>query len=126
MLTGVFKDRSAKDRVASDEQALAELLAARELRNFPLTRHCEIGPFVVEFLFPEQSLIVESMPSAALDDDSPAARRKVARAKFLSNMGYAVFGIDSRERARQPRRVLVRLLKELRNKELTGRETARS
>lgn len=126
MLTGVFKDRSAKERVATEEQALAELLAARELRNFPLTRHCEIGPFVVEFLFPEQSLIVELMSSAPFADDSPAARRQVARAKFLSNMGYAMFGIDARELARQPRRVLARLLKELRNKELASQQTRRS
>lgn len=129
MLTGVFKDRSAKERIATEEQALAELLAARELRNFPLARHCEIGPFVVEFLYPEQSLIVELVPPAALDrdlacelahelaDDSPAVRRQVARAKFLSDMGYAVFGIDPRQLAGQPRRVLARLLQELRNKE---------
>ncbi|MDY6949697.1 MAG: DUF559 domain-containing protein [Pseudomonadota bacterium] len=117
MLTGVFKDRGAKDRIAGDEQALAELLAARELRNFRLTRHCEIGPFVVEFLFTRQSLIVELMPSAALADDSSAARRQAARAKFLSDMGYGVFGIDPRELVREPRRVLARLLKELRTKE---------
>ena len=125
MLTGVFKDRSAKERIATEEQALAELLAARELRNFPLARHCEIGPFVVEFLYPEQSLIVELVPPAVLArelapemaDDSPAARRQVARAKFLGNMGYAVFGIDPRQLAGHPRRVLARLLTELRNKQ---------
>lgn len=113
MLTGVFKDRSAKERVATEEQALAELLAARELRGFALARHSEIGPFVVEYLFPEQSLIVELASDSALavspSDDSPAARRRAARLKFLSDMGYTVLAIDPRELARHPRRVLAGL-----------------
>ena len=114
MLTGVFKDRSAKERIATEEQALAELLAARELRSFTLTRHCEIGPFVVEFLYPEQSLIVELAPPASLADASLASRRQAARLKFFNAMGYVVLAIDPRELARRPQRVLARLLKELR------------
>ena len=115
MLTGVFKDRSAKERVATEEQALVELLATRELRPFRLSRHCEIGPFVVEFLFPEQSLIVELLPPRALADDSPAARRQAARAKFLCEMGYVVLAIDPQELASRPQRVQARLLKQLRS-----------
>lgn len=42
MLTKDFKGRSAKDRLASEAQALA----TRGLREFPLIHHCEIGPFV--------------------------------------------------------------------------------
>ncbi|WP_116807512.1 DUF559 domain-containing protein [Steroidobacter cummioxidans] len=100
MLTKTFKDRrikaSAKERMASDAQALAELLAARELREFPLTRQCEIGPFVVEQLFAAQALIVELAPSEA-------------RRRFLTGMGYRVLAIDPRELARHPRRVLRRV-----------------
>lgn len=96
MLRRNFKDQSAKDRLASESQALAELLAARELREFPLTRHCEIGPFVVEYLFAEQALVVELAPSDA-------------RLKFLTDMGYDVLAVDSRELIRHPRRVLGRL-----------------
>jgi very-short-patch-repair endonuclease len=110
MLTGVFKDRSARERVASEEQALAELLAARELRSFALTRHCEIGPFAVEYLFPEQSLIVELATGPVLADDSPVARRQAARLKFFNDMGYAVLAIDARLLRRQPQRELARLL----------------
>lgn len=91
-----FKDRSAKERIARESQALAELLAARELREFPVTRQCEIGPFVVECLFTEQALAVELAPSDA-------------RVKFLSDMGYRVLALDSRELTRHPRRVLKRL-----------------
>lgn len=80
--------------MASD--ALAELLAASELREFPLTRQCEIGPFVVEHLFVEQAVIVELAPSGA-------------RLKFLTDMGYRVLAIDPRELVCHPRRVLRRL-----------------
>jgi very-short-patch-repair endonuclease len=110
MLTGVFKDRSTKERGATEEQALAELLAARELRSFTLTRHCEIGPFVVEYLFPEHSLIVELASVSTLDGDSPTARRQAARTKFINDMGYVVLAIEPRELMGQPRRVLARLL----------------
>ncbi|GFE78500.1 hypothetical protein GCM10011487_05000 [Steroidobacter agaridevorans] len=96
MLTKDFKDRSAKERIARESQALAELLAARELREFPSTRQCEIGPFVVECLFAEQALVVELSPSDA-------------RLKFLTDMGYRVLAIDPRELSRHPRRVLRRL-----------------
>ena len=91
-----FKDRSAKERMASEAQALAELLAARELREFPLTRHCEIGPFVVEYLFAERALVIELAPADA-------------RVKFLTGMGYDVLAIDPHELLRHPRRVLSRL-----------------
>jgi very-short-patch-repair endonuclease len=96
MLLKDFKDRSAKERIASETQALAELLAARELREFPITRQCEIGPFVVECLFAEQALIVELAPTDA-------------RQKFLTDMGYCVLAINPQELTRQPRRVLRRL-----------------
>ena len=91
-----FKDRSAKERIARESQALAELLAARELRQFPITRHCEIGPFVVEYLFAERALVIELA--------SPDAR-----VKFLTGMGYDVLAVDPHELLRHPRRVLARL-----------------
>lgn len=89
MLTKDFKDRS-------ETQALAELLAARELREFPLTRHCAIGPFVVEYLFAERALVIEVAPTDA-------------RVKFLTGMGYDVMAVDPLELLLHPRRVLDRL-----------------
>jgi very-short-patch-repair endonuclease len=86
----------AKDRIARESHALAELLAARELREFPVTRQCEIGPFVVECLFAEHALVVELAPSGA-------------RQKFLTAMGYQVLAVDPRELTRHPRRTLMRL-----------------
>lgn len=95
MISRIFRERSA--------QALADLLGARELRNFTLTRHCEIGPFVVDYLFPERALIVELGPGPA------------ARLKFLNAMGYGVLTLDPVELLRQPRRALARLQHALRN-----------
>jgi very-short-patch-repair endonuclease len=90
-----FKDRS-------EPRTLAELLAAHELREFPLTRHCEIGPFVVEYLFAERALVVELAPTDA-------------RVKFLTGMGYEVMAVDPNELRRHPRRVLGRLCSALKD-----------
>ena|SRR5690349_11561804 len=115
MLTGVFKERSAKDRAASQssrdgaaEQALADLISARELRNHVLVRQCEIGPFLIEHLFAERALIVDLSPSSA-DADASVARRYEARLKFLTGMGYTVFSVAPQELLRRPQRVLARL-----------------
>ena len=98
MFTGVFKDRSAKDRIAKDaprdvivaaEQALAELLTAREL-------------------FADKSLIVELAPTL-LDEDSVSSNRYQARLKFLSDMGYTVLAIAPQEILRHPQRSLAKL-----------------
>lgn len=111
MLTGIFKDRSAKERIAGADQVLAELLASCELRRFTVMRNREIGPFVAEYLFPEQSLIVELAPACPgrPADDSSMVGRSAARSKFFSDMGYVVFAIDPGELMRRPRRVLARL-----------------
>lgn len=111
MFTGVFKDRSAKERPAREasrdlavaEQALAELLGSRELRGYTLSRSCELGPFLVDYLFIERSLIVELAPA------SPLSARDEARIKFLNDMGYVVWGVSPRELLRNPQRVLARL-----------------
>jgi very-short-patch-repair endonuclease len=117
MFTGVFKDRSAKDRVAKDaprdvivaaEQALAELLTARELRGHTLSRNGEVGPFLIEYLFADKSLIVELAP-ALLDEDSLSSHRHQARLKFLGDMGYTVLAIAPQEILRHPQRTLAKL-----------------
>jgi len=106
MFTGVFKDRSTKERAA--EQALAELLAARELRGYTLSRNCELGPFLIDYLFIERSLIVELTPPAHAAG-SPLTARYDARIKFLNTMGYVVWGVSPQELLRHPERVLARL-----------------
>lgn len=100
-----MRDRSARERAAAEEHALAELLASRELRGFALTRHREIGPFVVDYLFPEQCLIVE----LKLDSNPGPPRHRADRLKFFNDMGYVVLAIDPAELARHPRRALARV-----------------
>jgi very-short-patch-repair endonuclease len=117
MFTGVFKDRSSKERTAKEsqrdlfaaaEQALAELLASRELRSYPLSRQCEIGPFLIDYVFLQRSLIVELLP-AALTPDSISSNRHQARIKFLNTLGYVVFGVSPQEILHRPQRVLAKL-----------------
>lgn len=121
MFNGVFKEQGANERAAKEcasdspreltvaaEQALAELLASRELRPYALSRHCELGPFLIEYVFTERSLIVELLPGV-LAPDSIAHRRHQARVQFLGAMGYAVLGVSPREILRHPRRVMARL-----------------
>jgi very-short-patch-repair endonuclease len=117
MFTGVFKDRSAKERVAKEaprelivaaEQALAEMLSSRELRAHPLSRNCEVGPFLIDYLFPQKSLIIELAPALLSDEPSPSGRQQ-ARLKFLGDMGYTVFAITPREILRDPQRTLAKV-----------------
>lgn len=119
MVTGVFKDRSAKERSgrppshdgsrdAAAEQALADLLSSRELRAYALSRNREVGPFSIEYLFPERSLIVELTPTLLAAEPLPGSRQE-ARRKFLNDMGYRVLGISCQELLRQPQRVLAKL-----------------
>lgn len=109
MFTGLFKDRrerparEASRDLAVAEQALAELLGSRELRGYKLSRSCELGPFHIDYLFIERSLIVELAPA------SPSIAREEARIKFLNDMGYVVWGVSPRDLLRHPQRVLARL-----------------
>lgn len=118
MFTGVFKDRSGKrvgngratrewprDLLAAAEQALAELLASRALRTHALSRQCEVGPFLIDYVFPRRSLIVELLPGAELQSDP----RYQARCRFLNDMGYVIYGVSPHEVVRQPQRVLAKL-----------------
>jgi very-short-patch-repair endonuclease len=122
MFTGAFKDRSARraakesprDLVAAAEQALAELLASRELRGYTLSRHCEIGPFLIEYMFPQHSLIVELLPGV-LAPESASGSRYQARSKFLGAMGYAVLVVSPEEVLRRPQRVMAQLRAALEN-----------
>lgn len=108
MFTGVFKDRARTqaDMAESADQLLVELLQSRFLGQRRFARHCEIGPFVVEHLCRELSLIVELLPPA----DQPRHKDQLeARLAFLAGMGYTVIHVSPRELKSQPRRVLARI-----------------
>src|SRR5262245_13238410 len=89
---------------ATAEQVLADLLQSRLLRAHALTRNCEIGPFVADYVFSEASLVVELRSAAELAD-----RHIGARDAFLRNMGYRVLCVSGGEVLAHPRRVLGRI-----------------
>lgn len=72
-------------------------------------RQCEIGPFVVDYVFKRHGLIVELEPR-----DRTAASRSGARTAFLNEMGYSVLSVARRELHSRPQRVLAQIVAALR------------
>jgi very-short-patch-repair endonuclease len=111
MLTGVFRDRTRLQRLATQpaHQTLHQLIQSRELLPHRVARHCEIGPFVVDYVFKERSLIVE------LEPPEPAALpRAQARAALLTGFGYRVLLLSRREVRLRPGEALKQIKAALR------------
>ena len=106
MLTGVFRDRTRLQRLAAQtaHQALNHLIHSRSLLPYRPARQCEIGPFVVEYVFRRHSLVVELEPA----EPSGAARAQ-ARAAFLNELGYRVLLVSRRTVRIHPQRVLAQI-----------------
>jgi very-short-patch-repair endonuclease len=102
MLTGVFKDRTRLRRRTSQppHQALHRLIYSKTLARHRPAHRCEVGPFVVEYLFRDRGLIVELEPAELAD---AKARARIA---FLNELGYRVLTISRRRVRLQPDRVL--------------------
>lgn len=110
----MFRQRVSKERrqarpvgrsgVPTAEQAFADLLQSRLLRSHRLSRNCEIGPFVADYVFSEASLVIELHCLA-----DPLDRHSGARDAFVRNMGYRILRVSEREVLLQPRRVLARI-----------------
>jgi very-short-patch-repair endonuclease len=111
MLTGVFRDRTRLRRLGAQpaHRALHELIHSRELTPYRAARYCEIGPFVVDYVYKERSLIVELEPP-----DEAAWPRTQARISLLNSLGYRVLLLSRREVRRAPRQTLERIKAALR------------
>ena len=91
-----YSRRAAEARLA--EQALAALLASRTLRKHKLTRHCAIGPYVVDYVYFERALVVDLEPPDRGEGDP----RRAARQTFLAAMGYTVLAVSQSEVLQRP------------------------
>lgn len=111
MLTGVFRDRIRFQRRATQpaHQTLHQLITSHELLPHRAVRHCEIGPFIVDYVFKERSLIVELEPPEA-----SALPRAQARATLLTGLGYRVLLLSRRDVRRRPRQILAQIKAALR------------
>lgn len=89
------------------EDRLRRLLQSRALYPHRFSAHCEIGPFVVEHVCAERSLVVELQ--------AQQRQRQQQRAAFLAGLGYSVLQICPRELERHPRRALRRVRAALRS-----------
>ena len=105
MFTGLFRDRPRTGSVRAARDALWCVLRAQPLQAFRFDPNCEVGPFIVDFLCRERSLIVELQRSAAAGHD--------ARTAFLTAMGYVVVPVSRQELRSSPGRVVRRLRRAL-------------
>lgn len=105
MFTGFFRDRSPAGSVHAAHSALRRVLRTQPLSAFRFHPNCEVGPFVVDYLCRERSLIVELQCPAGVGRD--------ARAAFLSEMGYVVVQVSRQELRSRPGKVVRRLRKAL-------------
>jgi very-short-patch-repair endonuclease len=66
------------------ERIVWEHLRNRQLEGFKFRRQASIGPFVVDFLCAERSLIVE------IDGGQHSPERDAARSRYLEERGYRI------------------------------------
>jgi very-short-patch-repair endonuclease len=72
-------------------ERLAQLFAHKLLRSFVFTPQVAIGPYVVDYVCTEASLILELPHRRTRSTDHDT------RAAFLSRMGYRVFCISMKD-----------------------------
>jgi len=105
MLPGVFKDRRPSFAgAASARESLARLLQSRSLQPHKFVRHATIGPFTVEHVCCEQSVIVEVHRG-----DTVAGERLRARLEFFQTLGFKVVLVKRGDILRRPDTVLVQI-----------------
>jgi very-short-patch-repair endonuclease len=66
------------------ERIVWEHLRNRQLEGFKFRRQASIGPYVVDFLCAERSLIVE------IDGGQHSVERDAARSEYLEAQGYCI------------------------------------
>jgi very-short-patch-repair endonuclease len=93
--------RTRLDALSAARQALEGVLRSRTLRPYHFSRRREIGPYVVDYVCCEHSLILELQ--------APGPARDAARISFLLGLGYTVLQVSEQEITRHPRRVLERI-----------------
>src|SRR5690349_3956020 len=108
MFTGVFKDRT-RSRLGpprTPDLILGKLLQARSLAPAVFQRRASLGPFVVDYVCFDRSLVIE------LDDASrstPGGSRADARVRFLTQLGYRVLRFRRTEVLEEPAQVIARV-----------------
>jgi Uncharacterized protein conserved in bacteria len=104
-----FFSARARSGVRNDglaRQALESLLRSRALRTHHFARQREIGPYVLDYVCSEFSLILELQAHGAHASDA-------ARTAFLQGLGYTVLQISAGEILRRPHSVTKRIRRAL-------------
>jgi very-short-patch-repair endonuclease len=95
------RGRAQLDALHVAHRALEGVLRSRTLRPYQFSRRREIGPYVVDYVCCEHSLILELQV--------PGSARDAARSAFLVGLGYTVLQVSEQEVTRHPGRVLERI-----------------
>ncbi|HEY5806604.1 MAG TPA: DUF559 domain-containing protein [Povalibacter sp.] len=105
MFTGVLRYRTRDHRgiggnPQNPDEVLGRLLCAKSLQPHRFVRDCEIGPFIVDHVCPEQALVIDLSRTRTEAD---------ARRRFLESLGYRVLNVSRRDLFHCPEDVLARV-----------------
>ena len=105
MFSQVFKDRKpSASGAASARETLARLLQSQSFHPHQFVRHASIGPFVVEHVCRERSIIVEVHRG-----DTVAGDRLRARLDFFQTLGFKVVLVKRGDILNRPQQVLAQI-----------------
>lgn len=106
MFSQVFKDRKPPSPSASSaRETLARLLQSQSLHPYQFVRHACIGPFVVEHVCRERSVIIEVHRGETI-----AGVRLRARLDFFQTLGFKVVLVKRGDILSRPQQVLAQVL----------------
>lgn len=84
----LFLKRRLRSNMTSPEMRLWSKLRARQLQGLKFRRQHGIGPYIVDFYCPEQSLVIEVDGDSHADADQIVKDRQ--REKYLQSLGLRV------------------------------------
>ena len=100
-----IRGRTPADGLHAARQSLESLLRSRALRSCHFSRRREIGPYLVDYVCSQHSLILELHPGSGQSGHGG----DTSRTAFLQGLGYTVLLIPAGELAQRPGRVLKRI-----------------
>lgn len=109
MLTGLFKDRTRQRHVQRAADVLARLLHSNSLKPHRFQRDATIGPFVVQHVCRERSLVVELAEGSRHEASAEEKSREHSRRSLLREFGFSLLLVSRRELFNRPDQTLARL-----------------
>ena len=109
--------RALRKSLTPAEALLWKHLQRGQLDGRKFRRQHSVGPYIVDFYCPAESLVVEL--DGAAHDHEAAFRHDEARTRFLATQGLRVLRFENRDVAFNPEGVLMEIAKHFRHGEAT-------